>query len=76
MSDKALDQQITSTRRELETTLDELEDKLNVKKQATRLARKARTAFAENPLPFIIGGVAAAVIVAGVVAWAVLSDDD
>ena len=29
-----------------------------------------------NPVPWIIGATAAAIVVAGLVAWAILSDDD
>jgi len=35
-----------------------------------------KASYEKNPLPWIIGGIAAAVAVAGIVAWAILSDDD
>ena len=66
---------IKAARAELEDTLDAIEDKLNVPKQASALAEKAKSSYDENPVPWIIGGVIAAVAVAAAVAWAVLSDD-
>ena len=32
--------------------------------------------YEKNPLPFIIGGVAVAVVAVGLIAWAIFSDDD
>jgi hypothetical protein len=69
------DPRIKAARAELEETLDAIEDKLNVQKQVSALAEKAKASYDENPLPWIIGGVVAAVAVAAAVAWAVLSDD-
>jgi hypothetical protein len=63
-------------RYQLAETLDAIEDKLNVPKRASELGRRAKLAYDQNPLPWIIGGVAVAVIAAGLIAWAVLSDDD
>ncbi len=67
---------IENARAELEQTLDAIEDKLNVPKQVNELARKAKASYDANPIPWIIGATAAAIVVAGVVAWAVLSNDD
>jgi hypothetical protein len=69
------DDRIKAARAELEDTLDAIEDKLNVPKQVSALAEKAKSSYDENPVPWIIGGVVAAVAVAAAVAWAVLSDD-
>lgn len=66
---------IAATRAELESTLDAIEDKLNVPKRFRQLTATARRSYEDNPIPWIVGAVAAAVTVAGVVAWAVLSDD-
>jgi hypothetical protein len=66
---------IKAARAELEDTLDAIEDKLNVPKQVSALAEKARDSYEENPVPWIIGGVIAAVGIAAAIAWAVLSDD-
>ena len=69
------DDRIKAARAELEDTLDAIEDKLNVPKQVSALAEKAKASYDENPLPWIIGGVVAAVGIAAAIAWAVLSDD-
>jgi len=72
---ESIDTRVTSARAELESTLDALEDKLNVPKQAAVLKDKALASYESNPIPWIIGATAAAIVVAGVVAWAILSDD-
>lgn len=76
MSATPIETRIAEARSELEQTLDAIEDKLNVPKQVGELTTRARESYQRNPLPWIIGGIAAAVAVAAVVAWAVLSDDD
>ena len=63
-------------RYELAGTLDAIEDKFNVPKRASEMGQRAKASYDRNPLPWIIGGVAVAVIAAGLIAWAVLSDDD
>jgi hypothetical protein len=72
----SIDSKIEAQRGQLEATLDEIEDKLNVKKQASRYADKAKVAYSKNPVPFIVGATAVAISVAGLVAWALLSDDE
>lgn len=67
---------VTSTREDLQATLDAIEEKFNVPKRVGDLRDKAMSSYESNPVPWIIGAVAAAVVVAGVVAWAILSDDD
>lgn len=67
--------QVSSTREDLQATLDAIEDKLNVPKRVGELRDKAVRSYESNPVPWIIGAIAAAVVVAGVVAWAILSDD-
>ena len=67
---------VESARADLEATLDAIEDKLNVPKRLGELTDAAKSSYDKNPVPWIIGAVAAAVVVAGVVAWALLSDDD
>jgi len=71
-----IESRVASTRDELQATLDAIEDKLNVPKRVGELRDKAVKSYESHPLPWIIGAVAAAVVVAGVVAWAILSDDD
>lgn len=76
MTDPNTEARIESARAELEQTLDAIEDKLNIPKQASELARKAKASYDANPIPWIIGATAAAIVVAGLVAWAVLAGDD
>lgn len=68
--------QAAKARAELAATLDALEDRLNVPKRVSELGSKAMASYQKNPLPWIIGGVAVAVITIGAVAWAIFSDDD
>lgn len=67
---------VSQARAELESTLNEIEDKLNVPKRFDELTTRVRKSYESNPVPWIIGATAAAIVVAGVVAWAILSDDD
>ena len=76
MPEKSIDSAITQTRARLETTLDAIEDKLNVPKQASYLVERTKASYESNPIPWIIGATAAALVVAGLVAWAILSPDD
>ena len=75
MSDD-IDTKIAAQRANLEHTLDAIENKLNVPKQVSRYAEKAKVAYSENPVPWIAGATAVAVAVVGIVAWALLSDDE
>ena len=68
--------QAQKARDDLANALDAIEDKLNVPKRAQELGQQAKTAYEKNPLPFIIGGVAVAVVAVGLLAWAIFSDDD
>ena len=71
-----IENKLASTRADLEATLDAIEDKLNVPKQVGELRDRAMKSYERNPIPWWIGATAAAVVVAGLVAWAILSDDD
>ncbi len=62
-------------RSELESTLDAIEDKLNVPKQLGILRDRARESWERNPVPWVIGATAAVIVVGGLIAWAVLTDD-
>lgn len=75
MSDD-IESRVAGARADLEATLDAIEDKLNVPKRFGELSTKVRSSYESNPVPWIIGATAAAIVVAGVVAWAILSDDD
>jgi len=63
-------------RHELADTLDQIEDKFNVPKRAGELAEKAKAAYEKNPVPWIVGGAAVAIIAVGLVAWAIFGGDD
>ena len=76
MTDNSIDSAISKTRAKLDTTLDAIEDKLNVPKQASALVERTRASYESNPIPWIIGATAAAIVVAGLVAWAIFSPDD
>jgi hypothetical protein len=68
--------QAAKARADLAATLDALEDRLNVPKRVGELKDSALAAYEKNPLPWIIGGVAVAVVAVGLVAWAIFGDDD
>ena len=68
--------QAAKARADLAATLDQLEDRLNVPKRINELGSKAAAAYEKNPVPWIIGGAAVAVIAVGLVAWAIFSGDD
>ena len=63
-------------RHDLADTLDAIEDKFNVPKRASEFGRRAKESYDRNPIPWIVGGAAAAIIAVGLIAWAILSDDD
>ncbi len=63
-------------RHDLADTLDAIEDKFNVPKRTGELAEKAKVAYEKNPVPWIIGGAAVAIIAVGLVAWAIFGGDD
>ncbi|HEY4225375.1 MAG TPA: DUF3618 domain-containing protein [Pseudolysinimonas sp.] len=68
--------QAQKARDDLAETLDAIEDKLNVPKRVTELGEQAAAAYRRNPVPWIVGGAAVAVIAVGLVAWAIFSGDD
>jgi len=67
---------IKDTRAKLEGTLDAIEDKLNVKKQTSVIVERTKSSYEANPIPWIVGATAAAIVAAGLVAWAIFSGDD
>lgn len=73
MSD--IETRIATQRAALEETLDAIEDKLNVPKRAGELADRAKASYEANPIPWIVGATAIAIGIAGIIAWAILSDD-
>ncbi len=64
-----------AARAELEEALDAIEDKLNVPKQLGEMGTRARKSWDENPVPWLIGATAAVIVVGGIIAWAIFSDD-
>lgn len=76
MTENSTDAAISRTRAQLENTLDAIEDKLNVPKQASALVERTKASYESNPIPWIVGATAAAIVIAGLVAWAILSPDD
>lgn len=66
---------VDSARAKLEQTLDAIDERLDVKKQASELTERVKGSYESNPVPWIIGATAAAVVVVGLVAWAIFSDD-
>ena len=72
---EAMTSSVESSRAQLENTLDAIEDRLNVKKRSEELYVKAQRSYDENPVPWIIGATATAVLVVGLVAWAIFGDD-
>lgn len=76
MTENSIEDRVAAARADLAETLEAIDDKLNVPKKVNELAARAKSSYEANPLPWIIGAVGAAVVAAGLVAWAVLSDDD
>ena len=72
----SIENKIAEQRAHLESTLDEIENKLTVPKQLNRYADKAKSSYNENPVPWIVGATAVAISVVGIVAWAIFSDDE
>ncbi|MCU1599170.1 MAG: hypothetical protein QOK08_1268 [Actinomycetota bacterium] len=76
MSEDDIQSRVASTRANLETTLDEIEDKFNVPKRASALIERAKASYEENRTPWIVGATGVAIAVVGLVAWALFSGDD
>ncbi len=66
---------VAASRAQLEQTLNAIDDKFNVAQRSTDLAKRVQSSYEANPVPWIIGATAAAVVVVGLVAWAIFSDD-
>jgi hypothetical protein len=67
---------VATTRADLEKTLDAIEDKLNVPKRVGELTEKAKASYEKNPVPWIVGAVAVAAGVIGLIVWAASGGDD
>jgi len=66
---------IAETRKQLENTLDSIEDRLNVPKQFSIYLEKAKTSYRENPTPWVAAAGATAASVVGLIVWAASSKD-
>lgn len=62
-------------RAELQATLDAIEDKFNVPKRLGEVGTRARASWDVNPIPWLVGAAAAVIVVGGLIAWAIASDD-
>ena len=76
MNAESIDAKVSAARAELENTLNAIEDKLNVPKRVGELTERAKHSYASNPVPWLVAAATAAVAVASLIAWAILSDDD
>ncbi len=76
MNNPDIQAKVAATRADLERTLDAIEDRFNVSKQASDAMRRAQASYEKNPVPWVVGATATALVVVGLVAWALLSDDD
>jgi chorismate mutase len=74
MSDP-IEARLTETRSELEQTLDAIQDRLNVRKQLGKYAANAKASYKSQPVPWIVGATAAAIVIGGLAAWAIFGDD-
>lgn len=62
-----LQAEAAARREELTATIDALEDKLNLPKQARLAVTRARQSFRDNPVPWVAGVAAVAAAVAGAI---------
>lgn len=76
-----------SARRQLADTLELIEEKFDVTQRANDLVEdvtqrtsefvdRAKTSYEKNPVPWIVGGAAVAILAVGLVAWAIFGGDD
>jgi hypothetical protein len=66
---------IAAKREQFNTSVGELEHKLDFDAQRTALREKITGSYQANPLPWWLGVGALAVVVVSTVAWAVFGDD-
>jgi Protein of unknown function (DUF3618) len=74
-NDDDIESQVARTRANLESTLDEIEDKFNVPKRVGELSKRAQASWESNPTPWIVGATGVAIAVLGIIAWAIFSGD-
>lgn len=62
---------VAAKRAELERTLDAIEDKLNLPKQAGILAQRVKVSYEDNPTPWIAGVAGGLAVLGGIIALVV-----
>lgn len=62
---------VAAKRAELERTLDAIEDKLNIPKQAGILAQRVKVSYEDNPTPWVAGAAAGLAVLGGIIALVV-----
>jgi ElaB/YqjD/DUF883 family membrane-anchored ribosome-binding protein len=75
MTDPKVDADILAKRARLQATLDELEERLDVKKRTTEVTERAKESYNDNPIPFYVVAGAVVAVVGGLVAWALFTND-
>lgn len=68
----SIDARVERARAELETTLNELEDKFNVPKRVQACSTKARASMRRDPMAWVAAASSAAVIIGGAIAAAII----
>jgi hypothetical protein len=62
-------------RAELDSTLSEIDRRLDLRLQGAELSRRVRAGYERNPVPYLLGAAVATAVVVGLVAWAIVGDD-
>lgn len=75
MSASEIQNRVAQTRAQLESTLDQIEDKLNVPKQVGSLVARARKNYEQNPTPWLVGVSTGLALVGTIIAVAVTKRD-
>ncbi|MCY7411708.1 MAG: DUF3618 domain-containing protein [Salinibacterium sp.] len=75
MDAESTDAKVAAARAELESTLNAIEDKLNVPKRVGELTERAKASYSANPVPWLVAAAVATAAVASLIAWAIFSDD-
>lgn len=74
MTDSAKDA-AADARQRLADTLDQIEDRVNIPKRIGRWTKQASSSYEDNPVPFVVGGLAAAAAVVGLIVWGIARRD-
>ena len=68
MAEPTPTERVVRARAELAAAIDAIDDKLNVPKRARALSDRIKASYRSNPVPWVAGGVGAAVVIAGAIA--------